>query len=162
MWSDRLVLCVWHEHAIHKQNDQYCASPLKRVTAMRNGFQTMVHQPNLLKVMIQIREWENVSCHELQTLSGRDLYFRIAARYLEGLDSPQQLKLLHGQLTERTTRLRMREFETQGLIHVARNDADQRTRQAIPTEKFLQNLNMHLNQMKTLCDVHYVMVDKCN
>jgi hypothetical protein len=129
---------------------------------MNHDFLNTVHQPNLLRVMVQFRAWENLQCQMLQTLSGRDLYFRIAASYLQQPDSPQQLKLLHGQVTERATRQRMRAFETQGLIQVANNGLDQRTKQAIPTEKFLQHLNTHLNYLKTLCDVHYVMLDKHN
>ena len=129
---------------------------------MNNNVQYMVHQPNLLRVMVELREWENTQCNELQTLSGRDLYFRIAAGYLDDANAAQHLKLLQGRMTERSTRQRMREFEQQGLIHVASNASDQRTKQAVPTDKFFKHLNEHLAQFKHLCDAQYVMVEKHN
>ena len=46
---------------------------------MPNQFEQEVHELNLLRVMVQIREWEDRELPELHTISGRNLYFRVAA-----------------------------------------------------------------------------------
>jgi hypothetical protein len=125
-----------------------------------NEFEKSVNEPNLLRVMIQMHDWEVNQREELQTLTGRDLYFRIAEVCLNDLQSTQQLKLFQGRSTERALRQRMREFEEVGLIHVSNNTSDQRTKCVVPTEKFLQHLNQHLDRLKFLCDRRFLMVDK--
>ncbi len=37
-------------------------------------FELQVHEPNLLRIMIQIREWEDGQLPVLQTIAGRYLY----------------------------------------------------------------------------------------
>jgi hypothetical protein len=110
--------------------------------------------------MLQIREWEDGQLPELQTISGRNLYFRIAASYLNDPDMPQHLKLLQGGVTERATRQRLREFEEQGLIEILCNESDQRTKRAKPTEKFLMHLNQHMDLFKHMCGQQFWMLDK--
>lgn len=127
---------------------------------MENQFQTLVHEPNLLRVLIQIHEWEDRQQQALQTLSGRNLYFRLASSYLDVSQSPQQLKCLQGRTTERATRQRMREFQELGLVDISNHESDQRSKTAIPTEKFLLNLNQHLDQIKHMCDQRFLMLDK--
>lgn len=48
---------------------------------MTNEVRQQVHETNLLRVMLQIREWEDGQLPELHTISGRNLYFRITASY---------------------------------------------------------------------------------
>jgi hypothetical protein len=141
----------------YKEREQYC---IDKRCGMNDEFEQLVNEPNLLRVMIQIRSWEQTQQHELNTLSGRDLYFRIAESYLTHPDKDQQLKQFQGALTERATRLRLREFEEQGLIEVLSNASDHRTKRVIPTAKFLQLLNVHLTHLKQMCDEQYVMINK--
>ncbi len=123
-------------------------------------FELQVHEPTLLRVMIQIREWEDGQLPALQTISGRYLYFRIAASHLQGSQASQHLKVLQGGVTERAMRQRMREFEAMGLIQIEDNESDQRTKRVIPTEKFLQHLNQHLEFLKQILGQTYWMFDK--
>ena len=123
-------------------------------------FELQVYEPTLLRVMIQIREWEDGQLPAMQTISGRYLYFRIAACYLQGAHSSQHLKVFQGGVTERTMRKRMREFEAMGLIQMEDNELDQRTKRVIPTEKFLLYLNQHLEFLKRILSQNYLMFDK--
>ena len=120
-----------------------------------------VNDPNLLRILIEINQWEDAQCRELQTISGRDLYFKIAGTLLMGAaGKPQPLKLLNGRIADRATRTRIREFQELGLIEVVDNDDDARTKRVVPTGKFITRLNYHLRLLKQLCDDRYVMVAK--
>jgi hypothetical protein len=120
-----------------------------------------VSDPNLLQILIDINLWEVHQGRELQTISGRDLYFLIAATLLTDADGKlQSLKLLNGRMTDRATRNRIREFQELGLVDVVDNEDDARTKRVVPTEKFIRRLNHHLHLFKQLCGVRYLMVDK--
>jgi hypothetical protein len=120
-----------------------------------------VSDPNLLQILIDINQWEVHQGRELQTISGRDLYFLIAATLLTDADGkPQSLKLLNGRMTDRATRNRIREFQELGLVDVVDNEDDARTKRVVPTEKFIRRLNHHLHLFKQLCGVRYLMIDK--
>lgn len=120
-----------------------------------------VSDPNLLQILIDINLWEVHQGRELQTISGRDLYFLIAATLLTDADGKlQSLKLLNGRMTDRATRNRIREFQELGLVDVVDNEDDARTKRVVPTEKFIRRLNHHLHLFKQLCGVRYLMIDK--
>ncbi len=118
-----------------------------------------VSEPHLLRILIEINQWEDSHRRELQTISGRDLYFRIAATMLEdATDKKKPLKLLSGRITDRATRSRIREFEALGLVDVMENEVDARTRRVIPTGEFIRRLNQHLHMFKRFCDMRYLIV----
>jgi hypothetical protein len=120
-----------------------------------------VSDPNLLQILIEINQWENSQGREFQTVSGRDLYFKIAATLLdESVGKKRPLKLLSGRITDRATRSRIREFQELGLVEVVDNEDDARTKRVVPTDKFIRRLNHHLHLFKQLCDVRYLMVEK--
>lgn len=127
---------------------------------MTSPFELQVHESTLLRVMIQMREWEDCQLPALKTISGRYLYFRIAACYLQGSQPLQHLKVLQGGVTERAMRQRMREFEAMGLIQMEDNESDQRTKRVIPTEIFLLHLKQHLEFLKHILGQNYLMFDK--
>lgn len=127
---------------------------------MPNKFVMPVSDSNLLRVMTQMHDWEGRYMPELQTVTGRDLYFRIAKGVLNDPQSPQLLKLFQVKSTERAMRQRMRQFEEMGLIDVSSNTSDKRTKRVVPTDIFLLNLNQHLDQLKKLCNGLFLMVDK--
>ncbi len=127
---------------------------------MPNQFEQEVHELKLLRVMVQIREWEDRQLPELHTISGRNLYFRVAASCLNDSWQTQHLKSYLGVVSERSTRQRMREFEEMGLIHLVDNADDQRSKRAVPTAKFLKRLNQHLDLLKSMCNHQFLMLDK--
>ncbi len=120
-----------------------------------------VNDRDLLRILIAVNQWEDAQYRELQTISGRDLYFKIAGTLLtDAAGKPQPLKLLNGRITDRATRTRIREFQELGLIEVVDNEDDYRTKRVVPTDKFVARLNHHLRLLKQLCDTHYLMVIK--
>mgnify|MGYP000296453281 FL=1 len=120
-----------------------------------------VSDPDLLHILININLWEVHQERELQTISGRDLYFLIATSLLTDADEkPQSLKLLSERMTDRATRNRIREFQALGLVEVIDNENDARTKRVVPTKKFIMRLNHHLSLFKQLCDARYLMVSK--
>ena len=120
-----------------------------------------VNDPDLLKILIEINQWEDVQCRELQTISGRALYFKIAGTLIVNVaGKPQPLKLFNGRITDRATRTRIREFQEMGLVEVVDNEDDYRTKRVVPTDKFIKRLNHHLRLFKQLFDARYLMVNK--
>jgi hypothetical protein len=120
-----------------------------------------VRHPELLRVLMQIHQWECNQLEELGTISGRDLYLRLAAGLLEDDQTPQTLKLLQGPMTERATRQRIKDFEANGLLDVIqRPSSDLRTKRAVPTTKFVHRLNSHLALLMQICEENFVMIKK--
>ncbi len=128
---------------------------------MQSPEEQVINDPNLLRVLIEINQWEDVQQRELQTISGRDLYFRIAASMLpDSTEKQQALKLLSGRTTDRATRNRIREFQAMGLVEVFDNEHDARTKRVVPTAKFIRRLNNHLHVFRQLCQSGFLMIDK--
>lgn len=126
-----------------------------------DNFESLVRHPELLRVLMQIHQWECNQREELGTISGRDLYLRLAVGLLEHDETPQNLKLLQGPLTERATRQRIKEFQANGLLEVIQpQSADLRTKRALPTAMFVHRLNLHLDLLMQMCEEHFVMIKK--
>lgn len=106
--------------------------------------QEHIADPNLLRILIEINNAEGAQRRELQTMSGRDLYFRIAASLLpESMGKQQSLKLLTGHMTDRATRNRIREFEELGLIKLVVNAGDARTKRVVISNELVRRINFH-------------------
>lgn len=129
---------------------------------MKHRHQQRIQEPLLLRVVVQIHEWEKCQSQCLGSGSGRDLFFQLAASYLNPLSTPPCIKQLQGRHSECTLRVRLREFEQEGLIEIVSDTPDQRMRQIVPTEKFKQLLNEHLNLTRKMLDQHYIVIDKNN
>lgn len=126
-----------------------------------DGESSRVRHPELLRVLLQIHQWECNQLEELGTISGRDLYLRLAAGLLEDDQTPQTLKLLQGPMTERATRQRIKDFEANGLLDVIQpSSSDLRTKRAVPTTKFVHRLNSHLALLMQICEENFVMIKK--
>jgi hypothetical protein len=122
---------------------------------------SLVRHPELLRILMQIHLWECNEQEEIGTISGRDLYFRLAVGLLEDDEMPQTLKLLQGPLTERATRQRIKAFQANGLLDVIQQQtSDLRTKRAVPTAKFVNRLNLHLDLIMQMCEAHFVMVKR--
>jgi hypothetical protein len=123
--------------------------------------ESLVRHPELLRVLMQIHQWECTQQEEVGTISGRDLYLRLAVGLLEDDEMPQTLKFLQGPLTERATRQRIREFQANGLLDLIQpQSSDLRTKRAVPTAKFVNRLNLHLDLMMQMCEAHFVMIKR--
>lgn len=121
----------------------------------------LITNTNLLHVLIELNQWEDSQCPELQTVSGRDLYYKVAASMLvDDSDKTQPLKLLSGRVTDRATRIRIREFQALGLVTVVERESDARTRRIVPTALFVSRLCQHMSVFKRVCDERYLMIAK--
>ena len=127
---------------------------------MNSKIQSVIQEKKLLKVIVQIHHWESLQQSEFQTRSGRDLYFRMAENFLALHEKPLQLKWLNGSMSERTTRNRRQKFQSAGFIDVANAGLDLRTRQAVPTEQFIAQLNLHLQMLRTMLSEDFVLIEK--
>jgi hypothetical protein len=146
----------------YSKGKAFCSLQQKQArTRVQLPEQRGVNDPNLLRILIEINQWEDNQGREFQTVSGRDLYFKIAATLLDGsTDKKQPLKLLSGRITDRATRNRIREFQELGFVEVVQSDLDTRSKRVVPTDKFVTRLNLHLYLFKQLCDLRYLMVEK--
>ena len=128
---------------------------------MQSSEDKTINDPNFLRILIEINQWEDKHGRELQTVSGRGLYFRIVSTLLNDTTNKKQpLKLLSGRITDRATRNRIREFQALGLVKVLGGDQDARTKRVMPTEKFIERLNSHSQMFRWFCNKHYLMLDK--
>lgn len=127
---------------------------------MNSKFQTAIDQRNLLKVIVKIYQWESLQQREFQTRSGRDLYYRVAESLLNDQEQTMQLKLMNGSMSERTTRVRRKDFEESGWIQIENGSSDLRAKQAIPTEKFVSHLNLHLHILRRKINEEFLLIEK--
>jgi len=115
---------------------------------------------HFLEIFIEMNNWEG---HDkaLLTLSGRDLYIQIAAGLLtDPKSSILNLKSIQGHVTDRSTRNRLKEFQNLGLVQVAYNKYDARTKRIVPTDKLISMLNSHIRYLKKLIEKKYILIEK--
>jgi hypothetical protein len=123
--------------------------------------QRQINDPMLVQILVEMNRWEDDHRPELQTISGRQLYFGIASNLLTSSEiKTQSMKLLDGRVTDRAIRTRMREFQKMELVEVSGNLLDARNRQALPTEKLIAKINQHTKLLKQLCEIRYLMIAK--
>jgi DNA-binding MarR family transcriptional regulator len=118
-------------------------------------------QLHLLAFLVALHDQETNGFDVLHTQSGRTLYFELAKTMLD--DQTRQaigLKQRLGRLSERTIRNRIRSFEEMGLLKVHSRSADGRTRELVATEKFSQELKLHLNNCGVILEKHFYVIDK--
>ncbi len=133
---------------------------LHRKTMMTSTLHNVIQERNLLKLVVQIHHWESLQQSEFQSWSGRDLYFRMAENLLNHHDKPQSLKFLNGSVSERAIRDKRKVFQKAGFLEVANAGFDLRTRQIMPTDKFIIQLNLHLKILRTMINQDFVLIDK--
>lgn len=128
---------------------------------MPSVIDTGIMDQHLLRIMTGIHSWETGHRQELQTVSGRELYFKIAGSLLDdSAGMHQSLKLISDTVTERATRIRIREFEDLGWVDVVANAHDARTRRLQATQVFVHRLNGHLHHFKEIFNRNYILLSK--
>ncbi len=141
-----------------EESSQYWS--LQGKTMMTSTPQNLIQERNLLKLVVQIHHWESSQQSEFQSWSGRDLYFCMAENLLDHHGKPQSLKFLNGSVSERAMRDQRKVFQKSGFLEVANAGFDLRTRQIMPTDKFIIQLNLHLKSLRTMINQHFVLIDK--
>lgn len=87
----------------------------------------------LIDCIRRIRQWEDVHLPSYGTQAGHSLFLELASS-----EGRKTLKELYLSMTcaESTTRLLLRQLESDGWIRLTRDPHDQRLREFQPTEKF--------------------------
>ncbi|MEY4713137.1 MAG: hypothetical protein RIS88_2587 [Pseudomonadota bacterium] len=88
---------------------------------------------NLIRQIKQIREWEETHLPTYGSHAGRSLFLELASS-----NGRKTLKEIYLSMScaESTTRLLLRNLESDGWIHLLRDAQDQRLKELQPTEKF--------------------------
>ena len=113
--------------------------------------------------LAKLHEWESECAPLLSTLTGRQLYFRIAQRSVgdRSLLTRALKDLMGGSVyTEKALRIRMREMEAGGYIASVSGEDDARAKNLMPTEKFYEALYMHAEQTKRIFETDFLMIPK--
>ncbi len=129
---------------------------------MNNLSARAIHAPNFLRLLIALNRWKTSAENKFQTASARELFYLIAESLLDEAQAPkyQTLKFLSGRFTDRAMRQRVREFEQLGWITTILNPADIRTKQLIPTDEFVLQLNEQIRSQRQVCERHVHLIDK--
>jgi DNA-binding MarR family transcriptional regulator len=113
--------------------------------------------------LAELHEWEIDHSPLLETMTGRNLYFRIAQRAVgdRALLSRSLKDLMGGSgFTEKALRTRMREMEKNGYIASVSSEDDARSKCLMPTEKFYEAIYLHADQVRRIFEKNFLMIDK--
>lgn len=117
----------------------------------------------VVRCLTELHEWELNHAPLLSSLTGRHLYYRIAARAVGDRELlSRSLKDLVGGVgyTEKALRTRMREMEAQGFVEAINGHADGRSRYLMPTEKFYESVYLHASQVKKTFENSFFLIEK--
>ena len=99
----------------------------------------------LLRLLIEVHRWETSELSVLNTVSGRELYFSMLGQLLiEQSSQDKPLKAHKGTGTTKATRQRIQSFEELGLAVITPSFTDGRSKQLLPTDKFIQLAKGHI------------------
>ncbi len=100
----------------------------------------------------------------VRSLVGRHVYFCIAREvsqrdeYRPG--QPLKQVLFHPAFSDRAIRMKLREFEEDGLIEMLPDDLDKRFRRFIPTQTFLDSIDKHAQMLRQTLEKNTICIDK--
>lgn len=117
-------------------------------------------QIQLLDLLIELNDFEGLQHRELKTLSGRSLYYQLAKSILDDRKKHSFLKQRIGRLSERSLRNRMRDFEATQLLERQPDVLDARTRKLVPTKKFVDMVEQHLNFCQKKLESRFFLIEK--
>lgn len=113
--------------------------------------------------LAELHEWEIEHAPLMHTLTGRQLYYRIAQRAVGDRELlSRSLKDLMGGAgyTEKALRTRMREMEQGGYIEAVSGKNDARSKYLMPTERFYESIYLHAEQVKKVFERKFLMIEK--
>jgi len=119
----------------------------------------------VLRALAALQRWEVREIPLMRTLSGRQLYFGIIAQMQQGLEEAIQVESLKElyfgsgmSVSERCVRLKLREFEREGLVCAERNKSDLRSRNLVLDETLKQQMGQHADAAYRLLGEEIVVV----
>ena len=94
--------------------------------------------------MAELHTWEQTNLPFINSSSGRALYFSVIEHFLlEDVVEALPLKSFQAHLSDRATRMRIRDFEQLGLLVVEDSESDHRSKTISPTPKLWDLFNQH-------------------
>ncbi|MBD8051749.1 hypothetical protein [Limnohabitans radicicola] len=123
-------------------------------------------EKNLFTALADLYQWEWAELPAARSLVGRHVYFCIAKEVLsnEEIRAGQPLKhvFFHPVLTDRAIRMKLREFEMDGLIQMLPSDSDKRFRRLVPTPLLLEVIERHARTLRQTIEKTVYCIDKDN
>jgi hypothetical protein len=124
---------------------------------------------HLLAAVSELHSWEIQNCPFLRTVSGRKLYFGMIRQCLQSKNGNQSLsvdtlkELYYGDglsITERGARIKLREFEADGIVQSSQSSEDRRSKCITPTQKLLQQMTNHSEAALKILSKHLIVVKR--
>lgn len=119
-------------------------------------------QQATLMSLAELQHWEAQHCTPLNTVCGRFLYFKIAEQVMSETQGSQSLKDIHvdAHVSERAIRLKLREFERDGLIEAVSSQSDKRARLLTATPKLRALIAAHAQAMDQALGKSLLVIEK--
>lgn len=122
----------------------------------------------LMKVLADLHTWEVSSFDFLRSVAGRQLYFEMVrqiARTQQGVmgDKDSLKDLYYGDgvtISERGARMKLREFEKEGIVSVYQSGSDKRSKFVMPSNELIQKIDEHGRQVERLLGEELLLLIK--
>jgi len=119
---------------------------------------------NIFIALAEVQKWEWMELPSVRSLVGRHVYFCMAKEVLQSDEfragQPLKQVLFHPAFTDRAIRMKLREFEEDGLIEMLPDDADKRFRRLIPTQALLDAIDKHAQMLRQTIEKNTFCIDK--
>jgi len=116
-----------------------------------------------LEVQAELNYWEIVNFPLLKNTSSRQLYYSIIKEYIDSTSSTVLKELYFGDgvgVTDRALRLKLREFEGQGLIVCEPREFDRRSRQLRVTNDLMDKINLHATACQRIFSERFYFIEQ--
>jgi DNA-binding MarR family transcriptional regulator len=146
-------------------NEMNKSEPLRPPEGLQLEEMTM----RLLAAVSELHSWEIQNCPYLRTVSGRQLYFGMIRQCLQTKNGNHSLtidtlkELYYGDglsITERGARIKLREFEADGIVQSSKSAEDRRSKRITPTQKLLHQMTAHSEAALKILNKHLIVVKR--
>lgn len=121
-------------------------------------------EKNIFIALADVQHWEWMELPSVRSLVGRHVYFCMAKEVLHSNEfragQPLKQVLFHPSFTDRAIRMKLRDFEQDGLIEMLSDDVDKRFRRLVPTEAFLEAIDKHAQTLRQNIEKNTLCIDK--
>lgn len=110
-----------------------------------------------------MNQWEWSELPAARSLVGRHVYFSIVKEVVQKeAKAGQPLKniFFHPVFTDRAIRMKLRDFELDGLIELQPSDTDKRFRRLVPTQALIDVIHKHARLLRQTIEKTTYCIDK--
>jgi hypothetical protein len=115
-----------------------------------------------LEVQAELQSWEIINFPLLKNTSSRQLYYSIIKEHMSSTGAVLK-GLYFGDgfgVTDRALRLKLREFESQGLITCEARESDRRSRRLIVTDDLMEKIHVHAVTCQKLFSDRFFFIER--